>query len=358
MTVSSIEQFLMEKVKEGAFPGAAFAIGTASEVHMGAVGNHTYDPTSPVTCWEMRWDVASLTKVVATTSAMLRLASEGKVNPDKPVRDYLPKFQHEAVTVGNLLRHDSGLPAYFNFQTSCKTVAESRERLLAMKLSKPVGKETVYSCMGFCTLRELIEVVTASSLDAYLEKNVFVPLGMTRTGYVPALADCKDIPPTEKLAPWRKKFEDDWGTKRVQDTYIQGGVHDPAAFMMGGVSGNAGLFTSPADIARLAQTYLKKAETIWRADVAAHWTRRQSEASTRALGWDTKSATGSSAGKKFSIRSFGHTGYTGTSLWIDPENGIFACLLSNRVHPTSENDQIIRVRPAFHDLVFDVLRGP
>lgn len=355
--MSSIEQFLLEQVKSGAFPGAAFVVGTATEIHMGAVGNHTYDPESVTVCWEMRWDMASVTKVMATTSAMMRLASEGKVDIAKPVKECLPGFQHDGVTVGHLLRHDSGLPAYFNFQISCKSVAESRQKLLTLKLSKAIGKETVYSCIGFCTLRELVEVVSGVPFDKYVASQVFGPLGMIRTGYVPEFEARKEIPPTEKLAPWRKKLEDEWGIARVQDDYIQGGVHDPAAFMMGGVSGNAGLFSCPADVAKLAQAYLRGSEDVWSSATAEAWTKKQGEASTRGLGWDTKSETGSSAGSLFSMKSFGHTGYTGTSLWIDPENKIFAGLFSNRVHPTSENDKIMKVRPAFHDLVAKTLRS-
>jgi len=348
-----IEQFLLKQVADGAFPGAAFAVGTASSVYLGAVGHHRYDQASPAVCWEMRWDMASVTKVMATTSAAYCLLVEGKLAIERPVKEYLPEFRHDAVTIGHLLRHDSGLPAYFNFQTSCKTPAESRSRLFKIDLRKAAGAETVYSCIGFCTLKEVIESVAGEPLDRFVEKRVFAPLGMRDTGYLPETSILAQIPPTEKLAPWRKTLEDAWGIPRAQDDFIQGGVHDPAAFMMGGVSGNAGLFSSAPDVARFAQAYLS--ERVFPAKEIASWTSRQSAASSRALGWDTKSPTGSSAGSRFSLRSFGHTGYTGTSLWIDPELKMFGALLTNRVHPTSENDRILKVRPRFYDLVAELL---
>lgn len=357
MNAREIDRFLDAAVTDRAFPGAAYAFGTAENVEFGAVGRHTYADDGLPTCWEMPFDLASVSKVAGTTSAALCLAADGKLKLDQLVREVVPEFRHDGVTFRNLLLHDSGLPAYANLQADCTTIEEARTRLFRVNLRKRPGDETVYSCLGFCVLREAIERLSGQSLDAFLRSRVFGPLKMESARYNPPLDLRRQVPPTEKTPAWRRKIEDLRGEKRPQDEFIQGSVHDPVAFMLGGVSGNAGLFASAVDLAKLAQEYLAGKAGIWPRELVHAWTKKQGQASSRALGWDTKSPTGSSAGEKFGPNSFGHTGYTGTTLWIDPDAKRFAVLLSNRVHPVDGVLKIQEIRPRFHDLVVAALGG-
>jgi CubicO group peptidase (beta-lactamase class C family) len=214
-------------------------------------------------------------------------------------------------------------------------------------LTTEPGRATVYSDLGAIVLTQAVEAVTGERLDRFLDREVFGPLGMTSTRFLPP-ADWRD-----RIAP----------TERSQDgTIIRGTVHDENAWKLGGVSGHAGLFSTAPDLARFASWLLEQG---WgRAgrlppSLVREFTRRQDlvPGSSRALGWDTPSE-GSSAGARLSASAFGHTGFTGTSIWLDPEKELFVILLTNRVHPTRENSRIVRVRPRVADLVVDALLQP
>jgi len=201
--------------------------------------------------------------------------------------------------------------------------------------------------MSMITLQQVLESISGEPLDTLLKRRIYTPLGMRDTTFNPGEALKERCVPTEDDQELRKRL-------------LQGEVHDPAAFACGGLSGNAGLFASILDMCSYARLMLNKgaseAGQLICAKTIENWTKKQTLKSTRALGWDTRSPEGSSAGSKFSLKSFGHTGYTGTSIWIDPENGFFAVLLTNRVHPTSNNDRILAFRPRFHDAVFEALK--
>ena len=327
---------------DSAFPGAVVAVGHRRRlVLLAAVGHYGIDDRRPVTS-ETVYDLASLTKVVGLTTACMLLVEEGKLDLDAPVQRYAPAFRgtgKEQVTIRHLLTHSSGLPAWRPLYTEATTRAAALALVDTTPLLRPPGDTFVYSDLGAIVLTQVVEAVTGERLDRFLERRLFGPLAMTGTRF---------LPPPE----WRDRIAP---TERSQDgTIIRGTVHDENAWKLGGVSGHAGLFSTAGDLGRFA-TWLLSA---WHKDSlrAREFTRRQGlpPGSSRALGWDTPSEN-SSAGTKFGPGAFGHTGFTGTSIWLDPDRDLFIILLSNRVHPTRENPRIARVRPRVADLVVDAL---
>jgi len=351
--MANVAQPLIELCESGiadrAFPGAAFVVGHAEGSVFGFAGRHTYAPESPPIGSESLFDMASVTKVMATTAAAMLLHDDERLDLDRPVSETLSAFtggEKGTVTPRNLLLHDSGLPAYATL-TKYATKEEARAAVLALPLGAKPGEKTVYSCMSMITLMQVVESILGEPMDAFLQRRLWAPLGMTETFFNPPDSVRARCVPTEE-------------DKTLRNKLIQGEVHDPAAWACGGVSGNAGLFSSVRDVDRYLRLMLDKGafggKQVICANTIETWTKRAGTKSTRGLGWDTKSARGSSAGSKFSIQSFGHTGFTGTSVWVDPENRIYAGLLTNRVYPTAENPKITAFRPKFHDLAFDVLK--
>ena len=325
---------------DSAFPGAVVAVGRRDSVLLlAAVGHYGIDDPRPVTP-ETVYDMASLTKVIGLTTACMMLVSEQKLDLDAPVQRYVPAFRgpgKERVTIRNLLTHSSGLPAWRPLYTETTTRATAFALADTTALLRQPGDTFVYSDLGAIVLTQAVEGITGQRLDAFLDARVFRPLQLTSTRYLPPTA-------------WRDRIAP---TERSQDgTIIRGTVHDENAWRLGGVSGHAGLFSTAGDLARFAQWLLGQPAFL-------EWTRRQNvpPGSSRALGWDTPSEI-SSAGTKLGPRAFGHTGFTGTSIWIDPEKDLFIILLTNRVNPTRENGRIARVRPRVADLVVDALTPP
>jgi CubicO group peptidase (beta-lactamase class C family) len=273
------------------------------------------------------------------------LVDEGRLDLDAPVQRYLPEFagpNKDRVTIRHLLTHSSGLPAWRPLWRE----AHDRESALALVDTTPLdtipGTRFVYSDLGAITLMQVVERITGERIDRSLERRVFVPLGMTATRYLPPSSWRDRIAPTENDTAFRHRV-------------LRGEVHDENAGRMGGVSGHAGLFSDAPDLARFAEWLLEQRRAKTEVQL---FTRRQDlpPGSSRALGWDTPSQP-SSAGTKLSAQAFGHTGFTGTSIWIDPERDLFIILLTNRVHPTRANLKILQVRPRVADLVVDALRA-
>lgn len=350
--VKEIESLIQKAIDAKKTPGAAWAVGRGDKFVTGSLGRFTYAEDSEKVTDQTLYDLASLTKVICTTSCALVLNQRGELDLEAHANSYLAKFQHDSVTVRDLLLHRSGLPAYFNFQSKCTSPLESEEAFWQIGLRTAIPPKTEYSCLGFMTMQRIIESIAGKTLDDFAAKEVFAPLGMTSTLYTPGLEDRRKCAPTEAVADWRRKLEDSWGFVRTREDFIQGSVHDPAAFMRGGVSGNAGLFSHVADLALWAREFALGGEKLFDAAKVIEWTKRAGEASTRALGFDTKSPEGSSAGRRFHQTSFGHTGYTGTTVWIDPASKIYAVLLTNRVHP-DDKASLVGVRPQFHDLAWE-----
>ncbi len=327
-------------VTGGVIPGAVAVAGTAERVdEIGAFGVQRYGggEVTPAT----RYDLASLTKVVSTLPSLLRLVSEGTLSLDDRVGKFFSNagwFQTPSladVTVEQLLTHTSGLPAW---KPLFATVSERRTavaNVLQTGLEHPPNT-FVYSDLGFILLGAIIERVSGLRQDAFAEKYIFKPLGMNDTCYGPSRPD--NVAATEDCG-WRGRV-------------LEGVVHDENAFVMDGVAGHAGLFGTAHDLARYAQAWLSRdarlgAEPVLRAAVEEHVNGQV----RRGLGWQL-AGENSSAGDLASRTAFGHTGFTGTSLWLDPQQGWFAVLLSNRVHPTRFGGEGVHaLRRAFHDEV-------
>jgi len=357
--LAKVDQVVEDFLEQKAFPGAVLAVGYRGNlVHLNAFGHLTYDEGSPAVRTDTIYDLASLTKVIATTTMATMLVDQGKLDLETPEQDFLPLFIGEGkegeakkqVTVRHLLTHSAGVdwgaPLYQELQGPVAYL----ERIQGMDLVYEPGSRSLYSDLGLMLLGEILQRVAGTSLDDFVEERVFEPLGMEDTLYRPGKELFERIAPTELDAEWRGRI-------------LRGDVHDENAFALGGVAPHAGLFGTAPDLARFAQMIVnggvfEHQRFFSRATLEEFTTRATVPDSSRALGWDTKSEEGSSAGTLFSPSSFGHTGYTGTSLWIDPERDLFVILLTNRVHPPRENILIRKVRPAVADAVIRALAEP
>ena len=330
---AEVDRLLESYVERRAFPGGVLAVGDAEGlIHLHPFGRLTYEEDAPPVTAATMYDLASLTKVIAATSMAMILVEEGRLDLDQQVR--------EGVTVRHLLTHSSGLPAVVPLYKEISGKAAYLERIRAMDLIYPPGSRSVYSDPGVILLGDVLEQAAGQSIDAFVRDRVFTPLGMKETMYRPPPELLPRIAPTE-IDPWRGRL-------------IHGEVHDENAFALGGVAPHAGLFGTAGDLARFAQMMLNGG-IVSRETIDLFTRRAGVPDSDRALGWDTKSAEGSSAGRLFSANSFGHTGFTGTSMWIDPERKLYVILLTNRVHPTRENNLIRETRPAVADAVVRAL---
>ncbi len=345
---------LEQAVRDRAFPGAAYGILLDGHVvALDAVGNFTYEGDSPEVTPETIFDLASVTKVLATTAAAMLLFDRGILDLDTPLGEILPGFVigrvpgsgKERVTIRMLLAHSSGLPAYARLFEQHTSASGLLRACLQMPLDAAPDTRVDYSDIGFILLGKALEVLSGDLLARFCEREIFVPLELTRTYFCPPLAMHLQIPPTEIDTTFRKRI-------------VQGEVHDENAFVLGGCGGHAGLFASTLDVLRfaaciLAEGRIGQKQALFQAATVDLFAARQSlpHGTSRALGWDTPT-TPSSSGKFFSASSIGHLGYTGTSLWIDRERGLAMVLLTNRTWPDRSNKSIQRVRPAFHDAVF------
>jgi serine-type D-Ala-D-Ala carboxypeptidase len=340
---------LRHGVAQAVFPAASIAVARQGRlVALNALGRFTYEPGSPAVTTTTIFDLASVSKAVATTTMAMILYERGLIDLEAPVVSIVPEFaggdaRRSDVTVHMLLAHSSGLPAYEKLFLKAKT----RDELLAAAFTTPLtadpGTRAEYSDIGFIILAIALERIADENLDRFCQREVFGPLGMVHTAYNPPASWKAAIPPTEDDRVFRKRI-------------IQGEVQDENASVLGGVAGHAGLFATAEDLATFAHVLLQGGQPVVRPETLKLFTRRETApaGTSRALGWDTPSAP-SQSGKYFSPRSFGHLGYTGTSLWIDPERQLSITLLTNRTWPDRSNKAIKDVRPAFHDAVMEAL---
>jgi CubicO group peptidase (beta-lactamase class C family) len=361
-TVNQRERFshaysvLERAIQDRAFPGAAFGVLSQGKViALDGVGRFTYEADSPPVAPATIYDLASVTKVVATTAAAMLLYDRGALDLDQPLGDILPGFivgvpsprERCEVTFRTLLAHSSGLPAYARLFETNATPAALLQACLRMPLELPPGTRAEYSDIGFILLGKALEVLTSEPLDHFCNREIFAPMGLATTRYKPPLSWKETIPPTVNDTTLRQRI-------------IQGEVHDENCFVLGGVSGHAGLFSNVLDLLRFASCILPEGEAagerLFSAKTVKTFASRQSPqpGSSRALGWDTPSGA-SSSGSRFSGNSIGHLGYTGTSLWIDLNQRLAVALLTNRTWPDRASQAIRAVRPAFHDAVLSVL---
>ena len=362
-SLRALDAYIEAAIADSVAPGVALAVGRGGRlVRLRGYGHLDWAPGSARVTPSTLYDLASLTKVLGTTSAVMLLVDEGRIALEDPVARHLPGWDRgdarkADVTVRDLLLHRGGLPPFRQYFLSHPDGVGIQENVFDLELAYDPRSQTVYTDIGFKTLAWLVEEVTGEGLDAFLARRLWTPLGMADTGFNPSADQHYRVAPTE-VTPERG--------------HVRGVVHDENAWTLGGVAGHAGLFSTAADLAVLASALAgggavgpcqhevgqgtpcvqrRGAGTrVFPADALVQFTRRGDPASSRALGWDTPSGR-SSAGDFFSAASFGHTGFTGTSVWVDPELDLWVVLLTNRVNPTRENQRHIPFRRAVHDAV-------
>jgi CubicO group peptidase (beta-lactamase class C family) len=360
--LARVDSILEAAVADSASPGAAIAIGRHGRlVLLRGYGELAYGSGRPSTPTSI-YDLASLSKVVGTTSAAMMLVADGRLDLDAPVGSYLPWWtrgdpRKSEVSVRQLLLHRAGLAAFRQWFFELEGEEAYRNAAADEPLVYDPGTSTTYSDIGAMTLGWVIETITGQPLDVFLEERLFEPLGMRETRYRPPSTLLSRIAATELDTLWRREL-------------VWGRVHDENADAMGGVAGHAGLFSTALDLSVFARTMLNdgvapaclppgeggepcpvaraQGNRVFETDVLRAFVRRYDDESSRALGWDTPAGT-SSAGDYFTTYAFGHTGFTGTSIWIDPALDLWVVLLTNRVHPTRENQKIAPLRRAVHD---------
>ncbi len=344
---------LQEAVSRRTFPAASVAITEKDRlIALKAVGRFTYEADSSAVVPATLFDLASLTKVVATTPVAMLLYQRGLLDLDAPVAAVLPEFTRDAekdprrheVTIRMLLAHSSGLPAYEKLFLKARTRDELLHAAFTMPLSADPGSRAEYSDIGFILLGVALERLADESLDRFCHREIFASLGMASTAFKPPKEVRAQIPPTADDRSFRHRI-------------IQGEVQDENASVLGGVASQAGVFSNAADLARFAHAMLYPENSVFRPETIALFTRRElaPPGTSRALGWDTPSRA-SQSGKYFGPASFGHLGYTGTSLWLDPEWRLSITLLTNRTWPDGSNQAIKQIRPIFHDAVIEAIR--
>jgi CubicO group peptidase (beta-lactamase class C family) len=338
---------LAQAVAERVFPGAVAAYGRAAgPVHFASAGRFTYAADSATVEIDTLFDWASLTKVVVTTTLLMRFVDEGRVDLAQPLRVLVPEFTglgREEITLGHLLDHSSGLPAHLHLYRELQGREAFRRRLVTIPLEAAPGTRVLYSDLGFMLLGEALEALTGEALDTLAERHVLCPLQMNTTGYRPAASQRVHVAPSE-YDPWRNRL-------------LQGEVSDENAWALGGVAAHAGLFGPAGELARFARCLLAggvlEGTRLVTGATLESFTRRTGRppGSSRALGWDTPSGDASSSGTRMSARAFGHTGFVGSSLWIDPGLGLFVLLLAHCVHPSRPESRapMRRVRRAVAD---------
>ena len=373
MDFQSVESAFQQAVADGVFPGAvALASKDGSIVYEQAFGYRGLAPHKTAMDLGTIFDLASLTKPIATTVAFMLLVKEKKLRLDDLVTRVIPMygvFGKNLTTFRQLLNHSSGLPAWRAFfEEIIKNEKSGRVNFVASRAAKnfvyesvhrekPVsapGSQCLYSDLGFMVLGEAIEVLTGNTLDRFCQERIFRPLGLRATGFIDLtqlrthrIQPVEDmIAPTENC-PWRKKV-------------LCGEVHDDNAYAMGGVAGHAGLFSSVRDVhtflVRMSQCFQGKDSFLPQTLVQEFFKRSESSSDgSFALGWDTPTPERSASGHVFSPHSVGHLGFTGCSIWWDLEKNCHIILLTNRVHPSRKNEKIKEFRPLIHDEIMKVL---
>jgi CubicO group peptidase (beta-lactamase class C family) len=353
---------LRDAVAAHVFPAGTVEVGTSTDVRWSAAaGAHTFHPYATPAAPDTIFDLASLTKPVATTSLVMRAADDGRVRLHDPAAAWFREWRgtdREMVTIRDLLTHSSGLPAYLPFFRDHTGRAEFQHAICTLPLEYAPGTQSIYSDLGFILLGFLLEDAAASSpgfdgLPGTFDPSAALSAQFHRLSsfvtteplaFNPTRAWRPRTAPTE-VDPWRGRL-------------LTGEVHDENAWALGGAAGHAGLFGTAAGVGAFARAVMRSlaGERIIAAAETVHSFIRLAgvPASSRALGWDTMLPT-SSCGTRMSSSAIGHTGFTGTSLWIDWERDLYVVLLSNRVHPTRHNDAIRRFRPRFHDAIVEAM---
>lgn len=362
---TSVDKLIQNAISNRAFPSAVLLVGKDNDViYQNSYGRLTYDDTSRPAAMSTIYDLASVTKVIATTSAIMKLYDDGKIDLYSPVASYIPEFGNngkEDITVFNLLVHNSGLTAWTPFYQTMSTADEVRKAVFNCAKEYPTGSQTLYSDYNAFLLGEIVWRISGKRLDKFCKENIFAPLGMNDTDFLVPMTEDYRIAPTELDEYWRNQL-------------LVGYVHDEMAAILEGVSGNAGLFSTAEDLFKFMKMMLNKGKyaderrmsktqdtEMFTSSTVELFTTRVTGLgyiNTRALGWDTKpepTRYPPQCGNKFSSNCFGHTGYTGTSVWCDTEKKLIIIFLTNRVYPKRGNEEIKNIRPKVHDEVCRIL---
>ncbi|NTW70022.1 MAG: beta-lactamase family protein [Chlorobiaceae bacterium] len=345
-----LETVVEKAVSDSVFPGASLAVLYKGQVvfHK-AFGKMTYTAESSPVDTTTIYDLASLTKAISTTSIVMQLVDHDSLSLQSPVSTYLPDFGcngKKRVTIEHLLRHTSGLRAHSYFAKSCASPGDLFRAIETDTLLAPPGTTTLYSDLGFILLGKIVATITGKSLAENFHARFAAPLGLHSTMFTPPASILKRVAPVEQDTLWP------FSTPRPL-------VHDQNAALLGGVAGHAGLYSTTGDLITFTRMLMREGSVgnkvyFRKSTLNNFFSRSRTE---RALGWDMRSLDGpSSAGDFFSRASYGHLGYTGTSIWIDPQQDLAVILLSNRVWPTSANIKIRKFRPLLHNTVAKCLQ--
>jgi len=349
---AKLDKIVKIAIEEAVAPGVAIAVGRNGHIaYMKGYGYIDWNqPGSPAVDTNTLYDLASLTKVIATTTVAMILEEGGQLDLNRTVASYLPEFnspEKAQITVRQILTHSGGLEAGANIYATARGREQYLYQINARPLEYTPGANMIYSDWDMILLQLVMERITGKTLDVLAAEKVFRPLGMTDTQFQPPISLRPRIAPTQV---------DD-----ARGGLLWGTVHDENAWAMGGVAGHAGLFSTARDLALFSMMILNGGEgvngiRIVKPATIARWTARQGKESSRTLGWDSPEG-GSSAGQFFSPWSFGHTGFTGTSIWIDPEKDLFVVVLTNRVNPTRSNTRHVQLRRDVADAVQQAVLG-
>ena len=362
---SAIDNVVSGGILNHAFPGAQLIIADNQDIlYSKCYGNFTYDEFSGPVTDESMFDLASVTKVVATTTAIMILYDQKKFFLSDKVTQYIPEFANngkENITILNLLLHNSGLTAFVPFYKTLSTKEEVLNAIYNAQLEYQPETKFIYSDLNAVLLGLIVEKISGMDLNEYCKQNIFIPLDMHSTMFVPDERYKNRILPTEYDSYWRMR-------------QIQGEVHDETTSILGGISGNAGLFSNSTDLYKFMRMMMNKGEyynpytrglkeeKLFSPDVVSLFIKKYENVNyenSRALGWDTKPLASSSkyripCGELISDNCFGHTGYTGTSIWCDTDRNLVVIFLTNRVYPSRDNYGIRDIRPEIHNLAIQL----
>ncbi|MEW6128197.1 MAG: exo-beta-N-acetylmuramidase NamZ domain-containing protein [Acidobacteriota bacterium] len=377
-----IDEAVNDSIKRKETPGAVVLIGRQGKiVYRKAFGNRAVEPQTEAMTLDTIFDLASLTKVVATATAMMILVEQGKVRLGDPVWKYIPEFNKAGkanVTVEQLLTHRAGFVPDNSIHDYEHGAAEAMQRIYELKPDYEPGTKFIYSDVGYIVAAEIIRRVSGKTVGQFARENVFVPLGMLSTGFIHqkygldpyALHRSETTPigkmtflatyaPLAQFAPTEKRV----GREGNERDFMRGEVHDPRSYLLGGVAGHAGLFSTADDLAVFCQMILNGGTYNGRRILSPYGVERMTQprgtplGEMRGLGWDAGTTFSSNRGDLFPLGTFGHTGFTGTSLWIDPTSQTFVVFLSNRVHPNGKGD-VTRIRSFVASIVASSIIAP
>lgn len=364
-----IDNLIFSAIRDKSFPGAQLVVGNEKGIiYANSYGTYTYDEDSPQVTNESIFDLASVTKAVAATSAIMRLFEDKKIWLYDLVSEYIPGFDTNGksnIRIINLLLHNSGLPAWLPFYKTCKNKSDVLNEIHFITPVYETGTNFVYSDLNMVILGEIVEIISGKSLDKFCKENIFEPLNMTNTYYIVPEEKIELCLPTENDTYWRMR-------------QLKGEVHDETASLLNGVSGNAGLFSTANDLYKFMRMLLLEGKyedekfappypvfnELFKKETVEQFTEiylTSKYSNTRALGWDTKQPPvgnyESQCGTLISDNCFGHTGYTGTSLWCDKDRKIIIIFLTNRIYPQRGNEGIRRLRPVIHDNIIKLFNN-